>query len=141
MTRQEAMEIYKDKSSKFINTQSIQWRMNLSIWTLFVFTIFYKGEMNFPLCNECCVTWSCLIQIIIIIFLNIIHGYFCYTIQKSLNFDKAVKDLIIDQLNSTTKDKININLSKVRSNKSVYPWVIIQISITIVLSLVFCFSN
>ena len=141
MTRLEAMEVYKDISSKFKNTQSIQWKMNLSIWTLFTLAIFYKSKMSLPSCSALCVERGCLVEMLIGMVVVLIHSYFCYKVQKSLGSDKAVKDSIAEQLNATLDDKTNILVDlSAKSSTSPLPWIGIQVSITIILAFVFCIS-
>lgn len=75
------------------------------------------------------------------VFVIAVHGCFCYRIQKSLDSDKAVKDSIVAQLNSDTKEiNVNVNLAA-QSNNSPWHWIIIQISITLVLAFIFYASN
>ncbi len=141
MTRQEAMDVYKDRSSKFRNTQSIQWKMNLSIWTLLVLAIFHKTKMNLPTINDNCLTWGFLFEIVVALFVIFVHGYFCYKIQKSLNDDKAVMDQIAAELNKGVNEKADVPVDlKAKSNTSPWSWIFIQNSITSVLALIFCIS-
>lgn len=140
MTREEAMDVYKDRSAKFINTQSIQWKMNLSIWTLLSLGVFYKSKIEFPSCEQIC-SWDCFVVLLIGITAILIHGRFCYKIQKSLDSDKAVKDMIVAQLNSTI-EPINVGVDlTASSNNSPWQWVVIQVSITGLLALAFIVSN
>lgn len=142
MTRQEAIEIYKERSAKFKNTQSVQWKMNISIWSLFALSIYHKRQMNFPTCEGCCIKWGCILEIIIGILVIFIHGFFCYKIQKSLDSDKKIKHSIAQQLNASVDDLLNVQVDlEVVSTRSPWAWVILQISITIILALVFCISS
>lgn len=141
MTRQEAMDIYKDRSSKFRNTQSIQWKMNISIWTLLVLAIYYKSELHLPTINSSCLTWSFFFEIVASLFIILIHGYFCYKVQKSLNNDKAVLNEIVNHLNKDVNKKADIPVDyKAKSTISPWPWISIQVSVTSVLALIFCIA-
>ena len=142
MTRAEAMEVYKDRSAKFKNTQSLQWKLNLSIWTLLVLAIFNKGKMTLPGCDGTCISQGCGFEIIIGVLLVIFHSYFCYQVQKSLDSDKVANNYIVKQLNANIKPDLNIHVEPSLKPSSVQlSWVIIQSFITLVLVVVFCVSG
>lgn len=142
MTRTEAMEVYHDRSAKFKNTQSIQWKMNLSIWTILVLAIFYKSKINFPSCNGDCITWSCGFQILMSLIVIFVHFSYCYRIQRSLDSDKAVKKSIVTQLNSSINPNLNVKIDlESESAKSPWAWIVIQITVTAILVIVFWFSK
>lgn len=148
MKREEAIEIYKERSSKFNQTRTIQWKMNLSIWTLLVFAIFYKEQMSLSVCGCFCERCACLIEEIIGIIVIVIHGAFCYFIQRSLDFDKKFNDLIVDKLNKSDSNTLTLaDIKEVKeeikkeSNKPTVHWMILQLSLTTVLVIVFWLSN
>src|SRR5690349_18727954 len=142
MTRSEAMDVYKDRSAKFINTQSIQWKMNLSIWTLLAVAVYYNDKMRFPEWDIGCLTDGHLFEILIGMILMVVHGSFCYKVQWSLDSDKAVKDDITKQLNQSSRNDVNIlvDLGKSPSKFRGWQWIFIQTGITLALVLIFCFS-
>jgi Sec-independent protein secretion pathway component TatC len=142
MTRGEAMMVYEDRSKKFINTQAIQWKMNLSIWTLLTLAIFYKHQLDLPSCVEHFITLKCGLEIFVGSILIFIHSKFCYKIQWSLDSDKAVKDDIVDQLNADTKEiNVQLNLAKEPLQFKPWEWIMLQVAITLVLVIVFCISG
>ncbi len=122
------MDIYKGRLEKFKNTQSIQWKMNLSIWTLLVLAI-YKND--FIELNTC--------LLIILIFICLIHLGYCILTQKSINSDKAVTDNIIDALKNSEQENVNIDvkLKGKISNCPSWLWILLQTAITVVLSVIF----
>jgi|GEM_PF-4051768 len=129
MDRKEVMEIYKDRASKFQNTQSIQWKMNLSIWTLLVLAIFRKENLKLPECTT----------ILILSMLVGVHLWYCVKTQRSLDFDKKVNNDIIKQLNDIeAPDGLKVKLN---SGKSTWPWVLLQVVVTIILAMVFYFEK
>lgn len=129
MTRLEALEIYKDRSAKFENTQSIQWKMNLSIWTLLGLAI--VAELKF----DGNLVWFGVAVILL-------HAWFCGRIQSSLESDKDLKKKIIKALNKidekkteTNFDSITVKLPKESTGigSRHWQWVFIQTSITTLL--------
>lgn len=139
MTREEAMEIYKDRSAKFKNTQSIQWKMNYSIWALLALAIYYKPT-SLPIfdISNLCSFW--LLQPILLVVLIYLHYKFCSKIQESLDFDKNVNDFLIEQLNYNSNKKIKLDYKSIRKVNNNRKWVDLQIGVTIILSVLFCFS-
>ncbi|MEP2025569.1 MAG: hypothetical protein ABJH98_04410 [Reichenbachiella sp.] len=131
MTRQEALEFYKLRKGKFFNTRSIQWKMNIAIWTLFVFATYHKSKL--ALSNDCAV----LISSVIIIG---VYMWFIISIQVSLDYDKRQNDQIISQLNDSNNDDIKIELDSKKTNSG-YHWIAIQLMITLVLGSFFWFTN
>ena len=140
MTRNEVMEVYKDRSSKFTNTQLIQWRANISIWTLLALAINYKNQINLST-TENSDEWKLLPEIGIGLFLLFIHSSFAYKIQKSLEFDKKIKNEIIDQLNkSTNPNESNFVVDLPKEKNKIAGWIILQVSVTLILIIVFLYS-
>ena len=134
MDRKEALEIYKVRSEKFRNTQLIQWRMNISIWTLLVLAIFYKSNVGFVHCNWHCISLTCSSEIAIAIFVIIIHWCYCNMTQKSLNYDKALNTDILEQLNN---EVTSIAIDYKIKPRSSFWWVILQTSLTVILAVIF----
>src|ERR1043165_4020810 len=142
MTREEAMEVYKDRSAKFKNTQGLQWKMNLSIWTLLALAIRFKNQMHFSDCVDNWFTWQCGSEILIGAFLIFIHVWYCYKIQRSLESDKAVNDEITIQLNQTIDQmNVQVNLRQRPVRYRPWHWIIIQGGITLVLAVIFLLSQ
>ena len=140
MTKTEAIEIYKERAAKFKNTQSIQWKMNLSVWTLLVLAIYNKKTLYLSGCNLQCITMGCIGLVGIIVF----HGWYCFMTQNTLNYDKAFNDMIMAKLNSSDGTEIVLDLKKEDIKQHIHdfgwPWIIIQTAITIILVMVY-FSN
>lgn len=135
MTREEAMEVYKERSSKFRNTQSIQWKMNLSVWTLLVLAI--NNGIEWKIWDY---YWDWNMNGILGFGITIIHGLFCYYIQKSLLSDRAVTDSIITELNKSSDAGANIPVNPQRtSSKFEWQWVLLQTSFTLGLAIYFAF--
>lgn len=135
MTRQEALDIYKERVAKFKNTQSIQWRMNLSAWTLLVLAIHYKADLVTTSCDWPCVSFASLA----VTLLPIIHFVYCIMTQSSLEFDKATCTHLLDQLNDTTATTITLRKTEIRSSigwKGCI-WITLQSLLTVVLLLIF----
>jgi len=130
MNREEAMQIYKDRSEKFKNTQVLQWKMNVSIWTLLALAIFYKHTLSLDL----------YFQIVIGIILTTIHFWYCFKVQKSLQSDKSKKNEIIEKLNKLDGD---VKLAQENEMKiwDWISWIIIQVAITATLALIFILSS
>jgi hypothetical protein len=135
MNRQEALEVYKERGSKFKNTQSIQWRMNLSAWTLLVLAIHYKADLVSTSCDWPCVYFPDLA----ITLIPIIHFVYCVMTQSSLAFDKAASTHLLDQLNDTTNETITFKTDEISSGIGLKGciWIALQSLLTIVLTLVF----
>lgn len=138
MTRNEALQVFNVRSAKFSNTQSIQWKMNISIWTLFVLAIFYDDKIIIP--NLPCehLVAKALIGLVFII----IHVFFCETLQHSLECDKAVNDHIVDQMNNGIEERlpIHVDLGMQPKTKKGGKWIAIQVSVSIVLYIIFLLS-
>lgn len=127
MKRNEAMDVYKGRLEKFKNTQSIQWKMNLSIWTLLVLAIYYSDNIKL----DACFLFAFLLAICVI------HFWYCILTQKSLNSDKAINDDIINQLNKTQDDNQSIIVTYNKgSGRLNLNWVILQGAITVILAIV-----
>ena len=133
MDRKEALEIYKVRSEKFRNTQLIQWRMNISIWTLLVLAIFYKSDVALDDCNWRCIGLTCVSEIASVI-LIIIHGFYSKKTQESLNYDKTLNNEILENLNNEVTS-ITIDY-KIKPSTS-YWWVVLQTSVTAILAIIF----
>ena len=122
------MEVYKCRSEKFKNTQSIQWKMNLSIWTLLVLAIYNNANIE-------------LNPYLFIILLSIcsIHFVYCTLTQKSINADKAVNDNIIIELSNSDQQSVNIDVKTKGklSNWTSWFWIVLQTAITVILSIIF----
>lgn len=121
-----AMQIYNDRSAKFRNTQSIQWKMNLSIWTVISLATYYTAT-NLLLC------------LIISVILLTFHGMFVYKIQYSLSCDKAVLDHIVNQLNRNVKNvQVSLKAKPKPEEFNPWDWVLIQVSVTFTLCVALC---
>ena len=126
MSRSEAMDIFKMRNDKMKNTQSIQWKMNLSIWTLIVVALYSaKVKDNFEISN-----W-------VILGFSVIHFMYCLLTQITINSDKALMKRIVDELNKPNSEiVVDISLSEKIPAKS-YLWIFLQTAVTVLLS--FCF--
>jgi hypothetical protein len=133
MTRQEALEVYKERVAKFKNTQSIQWRMNLSVWTLLVLAIHYKTDFMTSSCDWPCIYFPTLAVALI----PIIHIVYCIMTQSSLAFDKATMTHLLDQLNDNNATSIDFRPTKSFIDWRGYIWITLQSMVTIVLLLVY----
>jgi len=132
MKRSEAMDIYKGRLEKFKNTQSIQWKMNLSIWTLLTLAIYNNNIFN---------NLDTCIKPIILFLISGIHLWYCILTQKSLNADKAIGDDIVEQLNEIQDEQQQIIVTlKKKGNHSNWAWVVLQTAITVILSIIFYHS-
>ena len=119
------MDVYKGRLEKFKNTQSIQWKMNLSIWTLLVLAI-YKNDI---------IILNTYLMLIILFSICVIHFRYCSLTQKSLNDDKAVNIDIINQLNEIGQKNVIVDLT-IKGKHSNWPWVYLQTIITGILAIV-----
>lgn len=139
MERNEAIDIYKEKTAKFKNTQSIQWRMNLSAWTLLVLAIHYKADLLVAGCVWPCVNFPNFILGMI----PIIHIVYCIMTQSSLEFDKAVSTHILDQLNDSAATNISLRQADIRSSIrwKGFIWIALQSLMTIILLMVFLIAK
>ena len=123
------MEVYNGRLEKFKNTQSIQWRMNLSIWTLLALAI-YKSDI---------VKTSLHFVFVILILLIIcgIHFCQCSLTQKSINADKAVNDNIVVELNKIERENVKVDVTlKGKLSKWSWIWILLQTTITVILSII-----
>lgn len=127
MTRDEAIEIFRLRMDKFKNTQSIQWKMNLSIWTLLTLGI-YKSDL-LQVHKHAIVP--------ILLFIIGVHFVYCHLTQKSLDSDKRVMNDIASKLNNAKKidDLIQVDISLEGSTSSwSSAWIWLQIALTIALA-------
>lgn len=128
MTRDEAKEVFRMRMDKFKNTQSIQWKMNLSIWTLLVLGIYSSQLLQ--------VQKYAIVPILL--FIIGVHIVYCHLTQKSLDSDKRVMDDIAFKLNNANKidDQIQVDINLEGSTSSwSSAWIWLQIALTIALAL------
>ena len=132
MKRNEAMDVYKGRLEKFKNTQSIQWKMNLSIWTLLALAIYYNGPIN--KLNTC-------FLLFLLGSICVIHFCYCLKTQESLNDDKAVNDDIVKRLNKKKK-RVKVRFTKKGEfSLTSFYWIILQTAITGVLVALIFFQS
>lgn len=97
MTKEESIEVFKERGAKFRDTRSIQWKANISIWTLLALLVAKSDDIYiFP---------DSSFGTFIIGFLFVfIHFMFCYLVQRSLEYDRALMDLIKNNWDTLQQD-------------------------------------
>jgi hypothetical protein len=132
--RSDLVELYKAQVLDYNKTRDIQWRFNISIWTLLGIVILFKYI-------EPDIFDSSLVTILFLIAL-LAHYMFIYIIQRSLAGSKRIMDKYIQHLNHYNETaKININNRKYEKiyvlTLTDYLWIAFQIIITFFILLVF----
>lgn len=125
------IEVYKVEASKYDSTRNIQWKMNISIWTVIIVGIYAKSQnqLNYPE----------YINIIASLVYLVIHSMFVFFIQKSLSrsltrMERMAKHMLKDK--TLTWAEIDEGLK--RKNRR---WEYLQIFVTAFLLLIFIFTN
>lgn len=86
MTRQEAFDLSGRCTTRFEKTRDLQWKMNITAWSLIVLGIYYFGK------NELQVS-KCFLWILSSVFLAL-HSMYIYNIQKALKGSRNVEVFI-----------------------------------------------
>ena len=134
MTRSEALERYKSEMIKFDTTRNLQWKVNISYWSLLALGIkfFHDGTIN--LCN--CQVWT-----LAILFFGA-HLLFTILIQQSLAFSKSVWIHIGKMVNTDNAD-VRLDYKEVKRKAKLHGkdllWIIFQMLGTIIMLLLFLF--
>ncbi len=128
-SRTELIEIYKTEVGRFEKTRDVQWKFNVTAWTLLVLAIKFKSE-NSALIDCCTIIVSS-----IAIFIG--HLIFTWLIQNSLSSSKAIWNKIFDILNKYDDQDttlIKIDTKKITENKKWRVtdslWILFQMLVT-----------
>ena len=123
------IEVYKAEREQFNRTRELQWKINISFWTLLVLGINYSYKIRIMSMD-----WI----LILMIFLFITYIVFVIFIQRSLDTNKKIWGDAFD-LNAELNDKKLKHKNLVTTNKWGFnPWVVLQSSITVVLLNILC---
>ncbi len=137
MKREEAIDMYKVQHERFHKTQDLQWKFNISLWTLMTAAIYFFNEYyksNDKIAPSG--TWI----LVIVFFLT--HTFFALIVQNSLAVTKAVWIKILDDLNPSNNNDISIDIDTVTTEnrydkkkfwKENWKWILFQMLITIIL--------
>lgn len=135
MTRIEALELCKLEHARYNHLRELQWKMDLSIWSLISLGILNaKLFNNLPAC------------LIIIVSLTIIlaHVIFIYRSQWSLKASRKFENLIEERLGRGTEDPLEISrpdYSSICIDGRGWGWFFSQILPTIALGAIFIIST
>jgi hypothetical protein len=134
MKRCEALEIVKLEMARFDKIRDIQWKLNISIWTVIILGIsfFYdkkpQGKFYFLIPFLSIIVFVC-------------HHQFVSQVQKTLGITKGVWNSIIKQLNSNDTLDIKVRIKRVTDdfeyNETDELWMWFQLFVTAVLLIVF----
>ena len=122
MKREELLEYFRTERTRFEKTREIQWKFNISFWTLLAVGIsFLNGEMF----GEC----KCGLWLAILIFLAA-HFLFAYLTQKGLIGSRILSAKILDSLNSSLEDYIKFDtrrIDKLKWKTADIMWIVFQL--------------
>jgi hypothetical protein len=132
--RSDLIELYKAQISEYNKSREIKWKFNISIWTLLVFTTYFKHFKSeiFDL------------SLVFVLFITALLGHyiFLYVIQRSLAISRKKLDEYLYYLNNYNNRKDVV----IRNNRyegmyvfslTDYLWIAIQIIITFFILLIF----
>ena len=138
MKPEQALEILKERGLKFRDTRSIQWKANISIWTLLVLLIYHRDSISFLSDSTC-------LKLIVLGSIIIIHLGFCILVQHSLEYDRAIGDIIQQNLDKNPDAIFRINKGEIKNLQSkgmlkptTFAWLFLQTGLTGVLILIYC---
>ena len=141
MKPEQALEILKERGLKFRDTRSIQWKANISIWSLLILLIYHRDSI--PILSE-----SCCLKGFVLISIVLIHLGFCILVQRSLEYDRAIGDIIHDNLDRNPDAIFKITQGEIKSRRAkgllkltTIAWFIVQVGLTGILIIIFCVSN
>ena len=97
-----AIELYKIQHDRFKHTKDLQWKVNLSLWTLLAFAIYYSDKIANRL--------SVIEIFLIVIFFFTAQVIFSFKTQASMEADKKIMLSIVDQLNEPSGENIIISI-------------------------------
>lgn len=131
MKKGDAIQVYLDRQTKFRNTQSIQWRMNISVWTLVALAI-WLNQTTTTAVNP-------LVKVVASFIIIGIHFVYCLLTQFSLESDKAVANKIINKL-CDKQENLDFNPSLRGDMTRVLPWlwICLQTGMTVLLVSFYC---
>jgi hypothetical protein len=74
------LELYKQQMERFRQTQEVEWRANISLWTLLAGAVYIAKDhhLGIPRCVAC----------IAVIVISLLHGWWLHQIHKSEQTDK-----------------------------------------------------
>src|SRR4030095_12049300 len=145
MTRPEALEMYKIQHERFHKTQDLQWKFNISTWTLMAAAIYFFNQYYNEIHHQ--KVSSYWIVILTGAFL-VTHSMFVLIEQNSLAVTKAVWLKILVDLNDPGINDIRINIKDATKENSLrkskfwgenWKWIVFQILITLILLFTFVF--
>ena len=132
--RSDLIELYKAQISEYNKSRDIKWKFNISIWTLLVFTTYFKHFKSeiFDL------------SLVLILFIIALLGHyiFLYIVQRSLAISRKKLDEYLYHLNNYNNSKDVV----IRNNRyetmyvlslTDYLWIAFQIIITFFILLIF----
>ena len=133
MKRDEAIEIYKCEHSRYNNFREIQWKMNVTIWTLIVFGI-NAADLIGKYLNSYWIVSLCFL-------LFCAHSIFVWLAQRSLDASKQIERNIVNALNDGSHEDLNLRIEiKILPDKK-WMWFLFQLLCTLVLLAVFAFIS
>jgi hypothetical protein len=128
MKRQEALEIYKLEHARYNNFREIQWKMNVSIWTLLALAIRYADELK----------GLSLLVIISASFLIVVsHMIFVYRSQWSLKASRDFEKVLEKQLNGENDPVTVVRPENISLECRGWFWFLSQWLTTLALTVVF----
>lgn len=141
MKPEQAIEILKERGLKFRDTRSIQWKANISIWTLLILLIYHRDSV--AILSE-----SCCLKALVLTSILLVHLGFCFLVQRSLEYDKAIGDIIVENLDRNPEAIFKVSKGEIKSRQAkgllrptTITWFILQVGLTGILILIFCVST
>lgn len=132
MKREEVLEIYKLEHARFNSFREIQWKMNVTFWTVIIL-----GIAQVEIISR--LNWYEIVVLSLLIF--IAHLIFVVRTQLSLEASIKIERHIENELNDGLKDNISLDKTsitqKVRIRRRGWHWLIFQLLATAVLLIVF----
>ncbi|MEP7375888.1 MAG: hypothetical protein ABI675_21005 [Chitinophagaceae bacterium] len=131
MTRKEAFEVSNRNILRFEKTRDLQWKVNITAWSLIVLGITYFGDKDVTI-NSCLIFW------IAVSFLTI-HSFYIVFIQRSLAATQRVERYIYEALNNDNTESliVDVDIKKIVKNVSFHSkdwwWIVLQILTTALL--------
>ena len=132
-----AIEIYKIQHDRFKHTKDLQWKINLSFWTLLAAGVYYSDKFA--------ATLSLFQMICVVVIFFVAQVIFSYKTQKSMEADKKIMSEILEQLNHDKVKNISVNVRErakdVRASKQGNGWILFHLfmSASLLLLLLFRF--
>jgi hypothetical protein len=137
MTRDEAFELSKRANLRFDKSRDLQWKFNITVWTLIVAGIYFFGKENINIGMTRIYLFSGTFFLV--------HAIFVTMIQLSLVGSLNVENFIYQQLKSNQITEIDVDVEKLTRNSHIKGkgrwWFAFQILTTLVLLAFFVAVN